>query len=144
MVSFFRKVYQHSILHRHIQSVATITNESVILENYDDKGKKIVNMNISLSEISDIIVVNQRRIGTGQHQTIGIGHNIRNYYGNSNFSSQSVGDIVFIKNGIPAITFRDVNDPSGVCRLAKSARSYRMSMDTKVTDGMNAIFDHGN
>jgi hypothetical protein len=42
------------------KSVATITNESVMLENYDDKGKKIVNMNISLSEISDIIVVNQR------------------------------------------------------------------------------------
>jgi hypothetical protein len=40
----FRKIYKHGVFHRHIQSVATITNETVMLENYDDKGNKTVNI----------------------------------------------------------------------------------------------------
>ncbi len=131
----FKQVYKHGFFHKHIDSIAIITSESVILQNFDDKEKMILDLRIPLTEISDILVVNQKRVGNGQHYTVGT----RSYYGTSTYASQTIGDIQFFKDGSTRILFRGVTDPRGVVAMTKSAKKYQMGLQKNVTRGMKWI-----
>jgi len=73
---------------------------------------------ILLRDVDDIIVLNSRRLSKGTHQSYG------RYYraGASSYSSKTIGDVLFMRNGRQVIYFRQIGDPQGVARLAKSAR----------------------
>ena len=43
-------------------------------------------------------------------------------YGYSRFSGKTIGDVVLMYGGQPVIIFKQITDPHGVCRLAKTAR----------------------
>src|SRR5688500_12572038 len=78
---------------------------------------------IPLSDIDDIVIMNQHR----ESQFQGNRYHIRGSglsYGTGRSSGKSIGDLVFIYQGQPGITFRQISDPSGVARLAdrKSTR----------------------
>ena len=76
---------------------------------------------IPLSDIDDIVIMNQHR----ESQFQGNRYHIRGSglsYGTGRSSGKSIGDLVFIYQGQPGITFRQISDPSGVARLAKAAR----------------------
>lgn len=134
----FKQVYKHGFFHKHIDSIAIITSESVILQNFDDKEKMILDLRIPLTEISDILVVNQR-VGNGQHYTVGHGYGTRSYYGTSTYASQTIGDIQFFRDGSTRILFRGVTDPRGVVAMTKSAKKYQMGLQKNVTRGMKWI-----
>jgi len=80
-----------------------------------------------LHTLDDIIVINQRR--ESQY------HGQRYYYSGSGLSygtggssGKTVGDVAFIYQGKPVIIFRQIYDPSGVCRLAKTAKRSLVSL----------------
>lgn len=76
---------------------------------------------IPLSDLDDIIVMNQHRESQfqgGRYYVRGSGMS----YGTGRSTGKTVGDIAFIYQGQPSIIFQKIQDPSGVCRLAKAAR----------------------
>jgi hypothetical protein len=44
----FRQVYKHGIFRKHIQSIATISNGHVILQNFDDNDNMVLDLRIPL------------------------------------------------------------------------------------------------
>jgi ribosomal protein L40E len=99
------------IIHRKVVETQVITNFHV----------KQNSTSIRLSDIDDIVVMNQHR----ESQFQGNRYRVRGSgfsYGTGRSSGKSIGDLVFIYQGQPSITFRQISDPSGVVRLAKAAR----------------------
>ena len=99
------------IIHRKVVETQIITNFHVM-----QNGRSI-----ALSDIDDIVIMNQHR----ESQFQGNRYHFRGSgmsYGTGRSSGKSIGDLVFIYQGQPSITFRQIQDPSGVARLAKAAR----------------------
>jgi hypothetical protein len=136
----FHKIYKQGFLHRHISSEVTITNQRVILTNYNNR--KPTTYNYLLSDCSDILVAGQKRVGTGTHYGMSYGYGMRGNYGISNWQSTNIGSLIFFVQGAPAITLNGLEDPQGVCRMAKSARKYLLDKHAEpaITDGMNSLF----
>ena len=60
-----------------------------------------------------------------ESQSQGQRYNVRGFgasYGTSRSTGKTIGDIVFMYRGQPVIVFKQISDPSGVCRLAKTAK----------------------
>jgi hypothetical protein len=57
---------------------------------------------------------------------VSTGRYVRTGYGTSN--SKSIGDVVFIYRGAPAITFYQLGDPAGLVRLVKAARKSNLTI----------------
>jgi hypothetical protein len=79
--------------------------------------------------LKDIVVNNQRRVSNSNS----IGSYSRSRYnlsgvGNTKTTSMTVGDIVFIAEGKPYITFRQISDPHGLARVVKSIRKQQINV----------------
>jgi len=75
--------------------------------------------------LDDIIVMNRHSVSQSQYQGQRYsfrGTGVSYGYGSGRSSSIIVGDVAFIYQGKPVIIFREIYDPSGVCRLAKTAK----------------------
>jgi hypothetical protein len=132
----FRHNVTHGIFRKHVLSAEKITNEFVELTNYNDKGVETGHWKILLSDLSDIIPINSRNIGSGMHQTVSYGrYGTRTYIGTSNFTSSQVSDIAFLVNGTTAILFKGINDARGIIALTKAAR--KALVDSNITDGLD-------
>lgn len=101
---------EEGIFNRHVVETQLITTRKVQQNNtsYD------------LADIDEIIVINSHREARGQ------GMRIRGYggvsYGTGSSRGITVGDIAFICQGQPVITFHQIPDPVGIVRLAKAAK----------------------
>ena len=84
---------------------------------YIDEVKHIATR-IPWNMVSDVVIMNQRSVGSGFHQTIGTGYGTRLYTGYNTFQSTSIGDIYFLVRGLPKIMFGGIADPNGVKQLA--------------------------
>ena len=98
------------IINRRVVETQIITNFRVLQNNNS----------ISLSELHDIIVMNSHRESERsgyyyRHMSYGTGR------------GRTIGDVVFMKGGQPLIIFKQIQDPTGVCRLAKTARRSLLS-----------------
>jgi hypothetical protein len=76
---------------------------------------------VSLTALEDVVVMNQRRIW----QSTSHGSYGRSRYhiagtGGSRSTGMTIGDIVFVSQGRPFITFSQVQDPRGLVKLIKS------------------------
>jgi hypothetical protein len=76
---------------------------------------------VSLPALEDIVVMNQRRVS----QSSGYGSYGRSRYhiagtSGSRSTGITIGDIVFISQGRPFITFNQIQDPRGLVKLVKS------------------------
>jgi hypothetical protein len=100
------------IFHKHIVDTQRITNYRVIHNNSE----------IQLRDVDDIVVMNQHRVSQSSYMGTSTGRYARFGYGTSRSKGVSVGDIVFMYQGRPYIIFKQITDPNGVLRLAKSAR----------------------
>ena len=99
------------IIHRKVVETQIITNMRVMRND----------RSIALSDLDDIIVMNQHRESQGQsarYYVRGFGTS----YGTGHSRGKTVGDVTFIYQGRPAIVFQKIDDPYGVTRLAKAAR----------------------
>lgn len=73
--------------------------------------------------LQDVVVNNH----SGASNTDSIGSYSRSRYnlsgfGNARTTSMTIGDVVFIADGKPYITFRQVSDPHGLASVVKSIR----------------------
>lgn len=93
------------IIRRKVVEVQIITNQRVLLGN----------QSVALTDLDEIVVMNQHR-ESERSGFYGRGAG----YGTS--SGKTIGDLVFMYRAQPVIIFRQIADPSGVCRLAKAAR----------------------
>lgn len=100
------------IIHRKVVETQTITNYRVLRS---DCG-------VFLKDLDDIVIMNQQRISQSQYSGISSGRYSRVGFGNTRSKSITVGDLVFVYQGRPYITFSQISDPYGVARLAKAAR----------------------
>jgi len=97
------------IIHKRVVETQIITNYKVIQNQ----------TSVSLNDLDDIIVMNSHRESQSQRA----GYYARGFgtsYGTGR--GKTVGDVVFMYVGRPVIIFHQIADPSGVCRLAKTAR----------------------
>src|SRR5919197_5594157 len=81
--------------HKQVVETQRITNYRVIQNNSQ----------ISLKDIDDIVVMNQRRISQSSHMGTYSGRYTRFGYGTSSSTGISVGDVVFMHQGRPYIIF---------------------------------------
>jgi hypothetical protein len=95
------------------------------------------NSQISLKDVDDIVVMNQHRVSQSSHIGTYTGRYTRFGYGTSRSTGVSVGDVVFMYQGRPYIVFRQITDPNGVARLAKSARKQLLAA-IKATEKLQA------
>jgi hypothetical protein len=108
--TIWRHDVMKGIIHRKVAETRLITNLRVV------QNDTVIN----LSELDDIIVMNQHRSSEGTRLYVGTG--ARTAYGMGQSKGRTIGDVVFIYQGKPVIIFRQISDPHGVARLAKTAR----------------------
>jgi hypothetical protein len=78
---------------------------------------------VSLPALEDVVVMNQKRIS----QSTGYASYGRSKYhiagtGGSRSTGMTIGDVVFVGEGRPIVTFSQVQDPRGLAKLIKSIR----------------------
>lgn len=114
--------------HKKIVWLQALTNYRVYYYNYTVYNSGIV---VLLPGLQDVVVTNQRRasssfsVGTYSMSR----YNISGFR-NSQTTSRMVGDIQFIAEGRPYITFRQVGDPHGLANLVKSLKRQQSHIRT--------------
>jgi hypothetical protein len=109
------------VFSKHAEWIQALTNFRVLEYNFQTHGSKAV----ALPSVDDIIVANKR---TESNSIYSGTHNYRT----RTTKSSTFGDIVFISEGRPVITFHQAVDPDAVVEIAKSAR--QQAMKTKMTN----------
>jgi hypothetical protein len=76
---------------------------------------------VALGALEDVVVMNQKRVS----QSSGYASYGRSKYhiagtGGSSSTGMTIGDVVFVSQGRPFITFSQVQDPRGLAKLIKS------------------------
>jgi len=92
--------------------------------------------NIALSELDDIVIMNQHRVSQSDYSSFSSGRGFRTGFVTSKPRSKTIGDLVFIYQGTPGIIFKQIQDPQGIARLAKAARK-RVIIDMKAVEKIN-------
>ena len=104
-------------INKHVTWLDVITNQRILEYSFQQHGANT----IALSALEDVIVTNQKRIS----QSNSYGSYGRSKYhiagtGTTRSTGVTIGDIVFISQGRPFITFYQVQDPRGLTKLVKS------------------------
>jgi hypothetical protein len=84
----------------------------------------------NLHSLDDVVVMNKHSIRKGTYVSTGRYTRI----GTGTSTGKSIGDVVFIYQGKPVITFYQIGDPAGLAKLAKTARKSildRLKMEEK-------------
>jgi hypothetical protein len=116
-----------SIIWSNLQTEGTIKKRATwlgVVTNYrilQYSVKQHVANYVSFPALEDIVVMNQRRVS----QSTGYGSYGRSRYhiagtSGSRSTGITIGDIVFISQGRPFITFNQIQDPRGLVKLVKS------------------------
>jgi hypothetical protein len=109
------------LFHRRLLTYMAITNREIILINHPDADQAPLYYRLSLSDVSDVVVINYRNFGTGVYTGYGTGRYWNRSYGGYTVNSNvSIGDIAFMVHGQPRIIFIGIADPDGVRNLALS------------------------
>jgi ribosomal protein L40E len=119
-------LWSNSFVLRGVKAIARIqalTNFRVI--DYDSQTHQCGR--ILLPEVDDVIVMNQNRRSHSERIGTFTGTGFRYGFSGTSAStsrgtSETIGDVVFMKDGIPFITFSQISDPSGLVRLAKTIK----------------------
>lgn len=107
------------IINKQANFFAAITNFRAFIYDFQehDSGR------VFLPGVDEVIVSNQQRVSesnsAGMYSRGKYGAGV--YSGSSSGTSHTIGDVVFIADGKPIVTFGPVADPHGLARLAKAA-----------------------
>lgn len=107
----------------HASWLDAVTNFRIFQYNFDTHLSNYA----LVSAIDDIVVTKQKRISESQSSGIYYGTrfgSIRSGFGGgkTRTTSISIGDVVFMVDGRPFITFNQIRDPHGVSRIVKSVK----------------------
>tara|TARA_Y100001936_G_C16049193_1_gene656654 strand:- start:607 stop:1746 length:1140 start_codon:yes stop_codon:yes gene_type:complete len=103
--------------------VMALTNFRAMIYRFNDR----VWGNVFLISVDDVTVMNSHRVSqstrAGSFSSVGrYGMQAGSYGGVSSGKSQTVGDVVFMVDGKPIITWGGVTDPNGIKRVANAVR----------------------
>jgi hypothetical protein len=128
-VILWKNITTKGFFHKRVVTALELTNFNVIIND----------TRVPLSEIDNVIVMNQHSVSHGTHYTIGVGGRYtRTYMGFSNSNSNQIGDVMFMQNGTPRMTFLGVYDPHGLANLA----NYEIKQNRNVGIGMQSLFQN--
>jgi hypothetical protein len=122
----------HGKLHKHIDWLQALTNFRVI--RYHFRTHKFET--VFLYDVEDIIIANQHttstssRIGTFTRRENKSSFLLTKRMTSPNKNS-TVGDVIFVHNGKPFITFYQIQDPVALAELAKTTAKQYFSHDNK-------------
>lgn len=74
-----------------------------------------------LQDVEDIVILNKTQSFTYSGSTTTSSPNISHQDLKS--ESETTGDVAFMRNGVPDIVFRGMDDPDGIANLARAARN---------------------
>lgn len=101
---------------RIVVQIQQITTLNIILREEKNTIK------IPLSELDDVIIVHEHRVGHGGHAGFSTGRYFTPNYGSSYFDHKLVGDLVFLHHGKHKITFPNILDPRSVQTLVNAEK----------------------
>jgi hypothetical protein len=101
---------------RIVVQIQQITTLNIILR--EQKGT----IKIPISELDDVIIVNEHRIGHGSHAGFSMGRYFTPNYGSGDYDHKLVGDLVFVHHREHKIAFRNIMDPRSIQNLVKAQK----------------------
>lgn len=108
------------IVNKHLRWLEALTNFRAIYYDFDkhDSGR------IPLNFVDDVTVRNQKATSeSNRFGTFTAGANSTFTEMSDHESSRTIGDVIFMRNGHPIVTFVQVSDPYRLARLAKAVNS---------------------
>ncbi|MFQ5940909.1 MAG: hypothetical protein ACE5KA_04335 [Nitrososphaerales archaeon] len=107
------------IVNKHLRWLEALTNFRALYYDFEkhESGR------IPLSFVDDIIVKNERtteRNRYGSFTARGISSLARNKMSTTQESDRTIGDVYFMRDGKPIVTFVQISEPYGLVTLAKS------------------------
>lgn len=113
----WENIVSKGLIKREVVEVQRLTNYRVMQNE----------RSIGLPMVDDILVMNSHSVSQGQFVSVGRYTRV----GMGSGRSRTVGDVVFMRQGKPFIVFRQIGDPHGLERLAKSTRKAAIGMVRK-------------
>lgn len=101
---------------RIVVQIQQITTRNIILREEKSTIK------IPLSELDDVIIVHEHRIGHGSYAGFSTGRYFTPNYGSGYYEHKLVGDLVFLHHGEHKITFPNIIDPRSVQILVNAEK----------------------
>ena len=123
----------HGKLHKHIDWLQALTNFRVVRYHFCTHKFETV----FLYDVEDIIITNQHttstssRIGTFTRRENKSSFLLTKRMMTSPNKNSTVGDVIFVRNGKPFITFYQIHDPVALAELAKTTAKQYFSQDNK-------------
>ena len=107
---------EKGIFNKHLSQLWGITNFRIYM--YDGEINKVTGL-LMMDQLEDVVVMNTHRQynsqRVGSYGRIARGFGLSTGY--STGKSVTIGDILFMSNGQPVITWRGLRDPTGLKRL---------------------------
>jgi hypothetical protein len=111
----WEKDFSEGVIHRHAKATALITNGRIL---FVDRIKCVVTQSLLIKEI-ELVVMNRHTSSNSVGGGTYYGHM---YSGSRVSSSNSIGDLVFLQNGVSKIRLGGIADPQGVKNLFTSIK----------------------
>jgi len=114
-------VQEEGIFNKKARFVMALTNFRAHIYDFEDYATS----NVLISNIDDVLVMNSHRESTSHrmgsfHATGRMGMSVGTHSSMGSSRSQTLGDVQFFQGGENFVTFRNVSDPHGIVKLAKS------------------------
>lgn len=107
------------VFKKQVVAVERITNYRI------NQNEKVIGFGM----VEDIVVMNRHSVSSGSSAGVITGrYGARTMVGSGSSKSHQVGDLVFMYQGKPFITFQQVTDPNGISDLLKSAWKHAKKM----------------
>jgi hypothetical protein len=121
------------VISKHAQWVDAVTNLRIFQYNF----KNHLSNYALISRIDDVIVTNQKRISESQSSGIYYSHRVGSFRsgrgtGKTTTSSITIGDLIFMVDGSPFITFSQIRDPHGLARITKSVKKQATQTEKQI------------
>lgn len=112
---------EKGIFNKHLSKLWGITNFRIFM--FDGEINKVTGL-LMMDQLEDVVVMNTHRVynstRVGSYGRLARGFGIST--GISTGKSVTVGDILFMSNGQPVITWRGITDPTGLKRLVTAIK----------------------
>ena len=113
----WHNVLTEGTINKHATWLDVITNQRIFEYSFQQHEANA----IALSALEDVIVMNQKRISQSNRSG---GYGRSKYHiagtGTSSSTGVTIGNVVFVSQGKPIITFYNIQDPRGLVKLVKS------------------------
>jgi len=106
----------HTKYTRIVVQIQQITSLNIILREHKRTIK------IPLSELDDVIIENEQRLGHSTHARFSRGRYFTPNYGSGDYDHKLVGDLVFLHHGERKIAFHNLVDPRSIRELVNGER----------------------